>query len=296
VAKANAVLATNTSTLDVDEIARATSRSHDVLGTHFFSPANVMRLLEIVRGAATSPDALATGVALGRRLGKVPVTVGVCYGFVGNRMLARRSAEAERLLLEGALPQEVDAAVTGFGFPMGPFAMADMAGLDVGWRIRKGRGERNEIEDTLCEAGHFGQKTGKGYFRYDAGSRTPLPNPEVERIILDASSRAGVDHRSITQEEIVERMIFPMINEGARILEEGVATRPSDIDVIWVYGYGWPVWRGGPMYYADRLGLTHLRDRLTLYAERSGDETLRPATRISRLAAEGRGFALSGNP
>jgi len=296
VARAGAILATNTSTLDVDEIARATSRSHDVLGTHFFSPANVMRLLEIVRGAATSPDALATAVALGRRLGKVPVTVGVCYGFVGNRMLARRSAEAERLLLEGALPQEVDAAVTGFGFPMGPFAMADMAGLDVGWRIRKGRGERNEIEDTLCEAGHFGQKTGKGYFRYNGGSRTPLPDPEVERIILDASSRAGVARRAITQEETVERMIFPMINEGARILEEGVATRPSDIDVIWVYGYGWPVWRGGPMYYADRLGLTHLRDRLTLYAERSGDETLLPATRISRLAAEGRGFGLSGNP
>ena len=296
VARAGAILATNTSTLDVDEIARATSRSHDVLGTHFFSPANVMRLLEIVRGAATSPDALATAVALGRRRGKVPVTVGVCYGVVGNRMLARRSAEAERLLLEGALPQEVDAAVTGFGFPMGPFAMADMAGLDVGWRIRKGRGEHNEIEDTLCEAGHFGQKTGKGYFRYNGGSRTPLPDPEVERIILDASSRAGVARRAITQEETVERMIFPMINEGARILEEGVATRPSDIDVIWVYGYGWPVWRGGPMYYADRLGLTHLRDRLTLYAERSGDETLLPATRISRLAAEGRGFGLSGNP
>ena len=291
VAKAGAVLATNTSTLDVDEIARATMRPQDVLGTHFFSPANVMRLLEIVRGAGTSPDALATAVTLGRRLGKVPVTVGVCYGFVGNRMLARRSVEAERLLLEGALPQEVDAAVTGFGFPMGPFAMADMAGLDVGWRIRKGRGERNEIEDTLCEAGHFGQKTGKGYFRYDAGSRTPVPDPEVEQTILDASSRAGIARRAITPEEIVERMIFPMINEGARILEEGIAGRPSDIDVIWVYGYGWPVWRGGPMYYADRLGLAHLRDRLTLYAERSGDETLRPATRISRLAAEGRGFA-----
>ena len=291
VAKAGAILATNTSTLDVDEIARATSRSHDVLGTHFFSPANVMRLLEIVRGAATSPDALATAVALGRRLGKVPVTVGVCYGFVGNRMLARRSAEAERLLLEGALPQEVDAAVTGFGFPMGPFAMADMAGLDVGWRIRKGRGERNEIEDTLCEAGHFGQKTGKGYFRYDAGSRTPLPDPEVERTILEVSSRAGIARRPIPPEEIVERMVYPMVNEGARILEEGIATRPGDIDVIWVYGYGWPVWRGGPMYYADRLGLAQIRDRLTLYAERSGDETLRPATRISRLAAEGRGFA-----
>jgi 3-hydroxyacyl-CoA dehydrogenase len=291
VAKAGAVLATNTSTLDVDEIARATTRPQDVLGTHFFSPANVLRLLEIVRGAKTAPDAFATATALGRRLAKMPVTVGVCYGFVGNRMLARRSAEAERLLLEGALPQEVDAAVTGFGFPMGPFAMADMAGLDVGWRIRKGRGERNEIEDALCEAGYFGQKTGKGYFRYEAGSRTPLPDPETERTIRDASARAGIARRPITQEEIVERMVYPMVNEGARILEEGIATRPGDIDVIWVYGYGWPVWRGGPMYYADRLGLAHIRDRLTLYAERSGDETLRPATRISRLAAEGRGFA-----
>jgi 3-hydroxyacyl-CoA dehydrogenase len=290
-AKAGSVLATNTSTLDVDEIARATTRPQDVLGTHFFSPANVMRLLEVVRGAATAPDALAAAVALGRRLGKVPVTVGVCYGFVGNRMLARRSVEAERLLLEGALPEEVDAAVTDFGFPMGPFAMADMAGLDVGWRIRKGRGERNEIEDALCEAGHFGQKTGKGYFRYEAGSRSPLPDPEVERTILDASSRAGIVRRVIPQEEIVERMVYPMINEGARILEEGIATRPSDIDVIWVYGYGWPVWRGGPMYYADQLGLAHIRDRLALYAERSGDDSLRPATRISRLAAEGRGFA-----
>jgi len=291
IAKAGAVLATNTSTLDVDAIARATKRPQDVLGTHFFSPANVMRLLEIVRGAATAPDAVATAVALGRRLDKVPVTVGVCYGFVGNRMLARRSVEAERLLLEGALPQEVDAAVTGFGFPMGPFAMADMAGLDVGWRIRKGRGERNEIEDALCEAGHFGQKTGKGYFRYEAGSRTPLPDPEVERTILEVSSRAGIARRPIPPEEIVERMVYPMVNEGARILEEGIATRPGDIDVIWVYGYGWPVWRGGPMYYADRLGLTHIRNRLTLYAERSGDESLRPATRIARLAAEGRGFA-----
>ena len=290
-AKSNALLATNTSTLDVDEIARATKRPQDVLGTHFFSPANVMRLLEIVRGAATAPDALATAVTLGRRLGKVPVTVGVCYGFVGNRMLARRSVETERLLLEGALPQEVDAAVTGFGFPMGPFAMADMAGLDVGWRIRKGRGERNEIEDALCEAGHYGQKTGKGYFRYEPGSRTPLPDPDVENIILETSSRLGVNRRPIPQEEIVERMIFPMINEGARILEEGIATRPGDIDVIWVYGYGWPVWRGGPMYYADRLGLAHIRDRLTYYADRSRDETLRPAPLLARLAAEGRGFA-----
>ena len=289
-AKPNALLATNTSTLDVDEIAQATKRPQDVLGTHFFSPANVMRLLEIVRGAATSPDKLATAVTLGRRLGKVPVTVGVCYGFVGNRMLARRSVETERLLLEGALPQEVDAAVTGFGFPMGPCAMMDLAGLDVGWRIRQGRGEHALIEDALCQSGHYGQKTGKGYFRYEAGSRSPLPDPEVEKIILDTSSRLGINRRPIGEEEIVERMILPMINEGARILDEGIATRPGDIDVIWVYGYGWPVWRGGPMYYADRLGLAHIRDRLTFYADRSRDETLRPAPLIRRLGAEGRGF------
>jgi 3-hydroxyacyl-CoA dehydrogenase len=290
-AKPGALLATNTSTLDVDEIAGATARPRDVVGTHFFSPANVMRLLEIVRGAASAPDAIVTALTLARRLGKVPAVVGVCYGFVGNRMLARRSVEAERLLLEGALPQQVEAALVEFGLPMGPFAMMDLAGLDVGCLIRKSRGEHAVIEDALCEAGHFGQKTGSGYFRYQAGSRAPIPDPEVERIILDASARLGIARRPIAPEEIVERTIFPMINEGARILEEGIATRPGDIDVIWVYGYGWPVWRGGPMYYADRLGLDHLRDRLTLYAERSADESLRPAPLISRLAAENRGFA-----
>ena len=290
-AKPDALLATNTSTLNVDEIARATARPQDVLGTHFFSPANVMRLLEIVRGAQTSFDALATAVALGRRLGKVPVTVGVCYGFVGNRMLARRAVETERLLLEGALPQEIDAAVLGFGFPMGPCAMMDLAGLDVGWRIRKGRGERAAIEDALCEVGHYGQKTGKGYFRYDTGSRTPMPDPEIEKIIREASSRLGINRRPIAEEEIVERMVLPMINEGARILEEGIAARPSDIDVIWVYGYGWPVWRGGPMYYADRLGLAHIRDRLIHYADQSGDETLRPVPLLLHRAEQGRGFA-----
>ena len=293
VAKPNALLATNTSTLDVDQIARATARPQDVLGMHFFSPANVMRLLEIVRGAGTSFDALATAIALGRRLGKVPVTVGVCYGFVGNRMLARRSVETEHLLLEGALPQQIDAAVTGFGFPMGPCAMMDLAGLDVGWRIRQGRGERALIEDALCDAGHYGQKTGKGYFRYEAGSRMPLPDAEVEKIILDAASRLGINRRPISEEEIVERMVLPMVNEGARILEEGIAARPGDIDVIWVYGYGWPVWRGGPMHYADQLGLPHIRDRLRFYADRSGDETLRPAPLLDRLAAEGRNFANS---
>jgi len=181
--------------------------------------------------------------------------------------------------------------VLGFGFPMGPCAMMDLAGLDVGWRIRKGRGERAAIEDALCEVGNYGQKTGKGYFRYDTGSRTPMPDPEIEKIILEASSRLGINRRPIGEEEIVERMVLPMINEGARILEEGIAARPSDIDVIWVYGYGWPVWRGGPMYYADRLGLAHIRDRLIHYADQSGDETLRPAPLLLHRAEQGRGFA-----
>ncbi len=290
VAKPGAVLATNTSTLDVDEIARATNRPQDVLGTHFFSPANVMRLLEIVRGRHSAPQVIATALALAQRLGKVPVVVGVCYGFVGNRMLMRRAAEAERLLLEGAAPQEVEAALTAFGLPMGPFAMMDLAGLDVGQLIRKSRGEHAIIEDALCAAGRFGQKTGKGYFRYEPGSRTPLPDPEVERLIRAAAARLGIERRAIAAEEIVERTVLPMVNEGARILEEGIAARPGDIDVVWVYGYGWPVWRGGPMYYADRLGLGHVRDRLEFYAARSGDESLRPAALITRLAAENRGF------
>jgi 3-hydroxyacyl-CoA dehydrogenase len=250
-----------------------------------------MRLLEIVRGKQTSHEALATAIALGRKLAKVPVVVGNCDGFVGNRMLARRSIEAERLLLEGALPQGVDAAVTEFGFPMGPFAMSDLAGLDVGWRIRRARGVRAEVSDALCEAGRFGQKTSKGYYLYEAGSRTPKPDPEVERIILEASRKGGVSRRRIDKQEIVERMIYPMINEGARILDEGIAYRPGDIDVIWVYGYGWPVWRGGPMFYADQVGLAQIRDRLAFYAQRSRDPTLEPAPLLAKLAAEGRGFA-----
>jgi len=205
-------------------------------------------------------------------------------------VLARRSVETERLLLEGALPHEIDAAVFAFGFPMGPCAMMDLAGLDVGWRIRQGRGERALIEDALCEAGRYGQKTGKGYFRYDAGSRAPIPDPDVEAIILESASKLGINRRPIGEEEIVERTVLPMINEAARILDEGIASRPGDIDVIWVYGYGWPVWRGGPMHYADRLGAAHIRDRLKFYADRSGDETLRPAPLLERLAAEGRGF------
>jgi 3-hydroxyacyl-CoA dehydrogenase len=293
-AKQDAILASNTSYLDVNQIAQATKRVPQVLGTHFFSPANVMRLLEIVRGKDTASDVLATAIALGRKVGKVPVVVGVCHGFVGNRMLRARGIEAERLLLEGALPQDVDAALTEFGLPMGPFAMSDLAGLDVGMRSRKDQGIRAEIADAICDLGRFGQKTGKGYYLYEGGSRTPVPDPEVEQIIVNASRRLGIPRRPIDRKEIFERLVFPMINEGARILEEGIATRPSDIDVIWVYGYGWPVYRGGPMLYADSVGLPYVRDRLEQIASHSKDERLAPAALLKKLAAEGKGFASLG--
>jgi 3-hydroxyacyl-CoA dehydrogenase len=291
ITRPDAVLATNTSYLNVNEIAQTTKRPPSVLGMHFFSPANVMRLLEIVRGDQTAPDVLATAVAVGRKMGKVPVVVGVCHGFVGNRMLSARGIEAERMLLEGALPHEVDGALTHFGFPMGPFAMGDLAGLDVGWRIRKALGTKAEIADAICEMGRYGQKTGRGYYIYQPGSRTPQPDPEVEALIVKASRDHGITRRPIDRQEILERLLYPMINEGARILEEGIASRPSDIDVIWVYGYGWPVYRGGPMYYADSVGLAKIRDRLSHYAAQSKDDRLKPAPLLSRLAAEGKGFA-----
>ncbi|HKS19997.1 MAG TPA: 3-hydroxyacyl-CoA dehydrogenase NAD-binding domain-containing protein [Bradyrhizobium sp.] len=290
-AKSGAVLASNTSYLNIDEIAKITKRPQDVLGMHFFSPANVMKLCEIVRGARTAPDALTTAVAATRKIAKVPVVVGVCDGFVGNRMLAQRGKQLEKLLLEGALPQQVDAVVTKFGMPMGPFAMSDLAGLDIGWRSRKDRGLKSEIADALCEAGRFGQKTGKGYYKYEAGSRAPLPDPDVEKLIDETLQRLGRKRRAISDEEIHERMVFPMINEGARILEEGIAARPSDIDVIWIYGYGWPVYRGGPMFYADQVGLKHVADRLSHYARATDDPALEPAPLLKRLAAEGGTFA-----
>jgi 3-hydroxyacyl-CoA dehydrogenase len=291
IAKPGAVLATNTSYLDVNMLARGTSRPEAVVGTHFFSPAHVMRLLEVVRGAATSPETLATAIAVGRRIGKIPVAVGVCHGFVGNRMHRIRGVEAERLLLEGALPQDIDAAMTDFGFAMGPFAAADLAGLDVSWRMRKAQGLSAPIADLLCERGRFGQKTGRGFYLYTEGSRTPQPDAEVGVMIAAEMARRGVMPRVAAKDEIVERVLFAMINEGARILEEGIARRPGDIDVIWVYGYGFPAHRGGPMHYADTIGLPRLRDRLTEFAQRTGDDTLRPAPLLARLAAEGKGFA-----
>jgi 3-hydroxyacyl-CoA dehydrogenase len=292
-AKPDAVLATNTSTLDVNEIASATRRPESVVGMHFFSPANVMRLLENVRGTKSSKTAIATAMAVGRRIGKVPVLVGVCYGFVGNRMLHQRGVQAEKLILEGAPPHQVDKVLTDFGFPMGPFAMGDLAGLDVGWRIRKGRGVTSPVADRICELGRFGQKTGAGYFRYDKGDRTPIPDPDVEKIIVDVATSMGITRRPIPDEEILERLLYPMVNEGAKILDEKIAIRASDIDVIWVYGYGWPVYRGGPMFWADSIGLRPIRDRLLEWERKTGDPFWTPAPLLARLADSGKGFTQS---
>lgn len=291
IAKPGAMLATNTSYLDVNEIASATGRPQDVLGMHFFSPANVMRLLEVVRGTHTAPEVLAAAVQIAPRLGKIPVVVGVCFGFVGNRMLAARSAQVERLLLEGAPPQDIDAAITGFGFRMGPCAMGDLAGLDIGWRIRKAVGKRALISDALCEVGRFGQKSGKGYYLYDKDDRKPWPDPEVTDLIARIAADNGVVSRVIDAKEIVERLIYPMINEGARILEDGIAARSSDIDVVWLNGYGWPAPLGGPMFYADQVGLERIAARLDELASRTGDESLRPAPLLQQLAGLRRGFA-----
>jgi 3-hydroxyacyl-CoA dehydrogenase len=289
VAKPGAIFATNTSFLDVNAIAAVTKRPQDVLGMHFFSPANVMKLCEIVRGGKSAPDVLATAAAVARRIGKIPVVVGVCHGFVGNRMLVVRLLQARKMLLDGALPQQVDAVAARFGM-MGPFAMGDMAGLDIGWRSRKDSGETSPIEDALCEAGRFGQKTGAGYYRYDAGSRTPIPDADVEALIVDTSRKLGITRRQISDAEIHERLIYPMINEGARILEEGIAERASDIDLVWLYGYGWPRQTGGPMLLADQVGLPVVAERLAYMATLDKDETLRPALLLHRLAMVGGTF------
>jgi len=289
ICKPGAVLASNTSTLDVDEIASATKRPESVIGMHFFSPANVMRLLEVVRGEKSAKDVVATAMSVGRRIAKVPVCVGVCYGFVGNRMLHQRGREAEKLILEGALPHEVDKVLTDFGFPMGPFAMGDLAGLDVGWRIRKGKGVKSAVADRICEMGRFGQKTGAGYFRYDKGDRTPIPDSDVEKIIVEVASEMGITRRKIGDDEILARLLYPMVNEGAKILEEKIAIRASDIDVIWVYGYGWPVYRGGPMFWADQVGLKTMRDRMQEWRKTQGEDW-KPAPLLDRLATEGKTF------
>jgi 3-hydroxyacyl-CoA dehydrogenase len=287
IAKPGAILASNTSYLDVNEIAASTSRPQDVVGMHFFSPANVMKLLEIVRGDRTAPDVLATALAVGRQAGKVAVVVGVCHGFVGNRMLGARNDESEALLLEGASPQQVDKAFTDFGWPMGPFAMWDLAGLDIGWRNRKARGKTAVIGDALCEMGRYGQKTGKGVYIYEAGARTPKVDPEVDALIEAKARERGINRRDISDEEITERTLYPMINEGAKILEEKIAARASDVDVVWTNGYGFPIGKGGPMFWADLEGLKKIVERLEYWHGRTGKDVFKPAPLLKRLAESG---------
>jgi len=296
VCKTDAILATNTSTLDVNEIAAATSRPEKVIGTHFFSPANVMKLMENVRGEKTSKESIATVMRLSKILGKVGVLVGVCDGFVGNRMYHSYTRQANFLLEEGALPQQVDKVLYDFGFPMGPFAVGDLAGLDISWYIRQHRAKsrpRDEryspIADHICELGRFGQKTGAGWYRYKAGSRTPIPDPDIEQLIVSTSKQLGIERREIDDQEILERCLYPLINEGARILEEGLALRPSDIDVVWIYGYGFPVYRGGPMYYADQVGLKNVYDTMSRLYDEHGP-LLKPATLLEKLTKKGGSF------
>lgn len=269
IAKPGAILASNTSYLNVDEIAAATSRPQDVVGLHFFSPANVMKLLEVVRGAKTADDVLVTAMALAKKIKKVAVVAGVCYGFIGNRMLIPRQTEATKLLLEGATPAQIDKVHTDFGMPMGPFQMADLAGVDIGWHRDVNRIEN--IRDALCSADRWGQKKGAGFYDYDE-KRRPSPSPKVQEIIEEFRGKAGVTPREISDEEIVQRTLYTMVNEGAKILEEGMAQRASDVDVVWVYGYGWPVYRGGPMHWADAEGLQKIVDGLKAAAPHMGDE------------------------
>jgi 3-hydroxyacyl-CoA dehydrogenase len=275
VAKPGAILASNTSYLDINEIAASISRPADVLGTHFFSPANIMKLLEVVRGDKTAPDVLLTAMQLGKRIRKVPVVAGVCHGFIGNRMLMPRQIEATKLLLEGATPEQVDRVHVEFGMPMGPFQMADLAGVDIGWHRDPNRIEN--VRDALCAIDRWGQKKGAGFYDYDE-KRRPSPSPVVQEIIEKFAADKGVERREIGDEEIVERTLYTMVNEGAKILEEGIAQRASDIDVVWVYGYGWPVYRGGPMFWADRVGLQKIVDGLKRQEER-----MKPEFNFSKL-------------
>jgi 3-hydroxyacyl-CoA dehydrogenase len=294
--KPGAILASNTSTLDLDKIAGFTKRPQDVIGLHFFSPANVMKLLEIVRGAQTGKDVLATALALSKKLRKTGVVSGVCDGFIGNRMVEQYFRQAGFLLDEGALPQQVDQAIEKFGFAMGPFRMGDLAGNDIGWYIRKRRYVEmpdvaySKTADLLCEQGRFGQKTGAGWYDYQAGDRNAHPSQAVNDMIVQHSKELGIARREIPDEEIVERLVYALVNEGARILEEGIALRASDIDMVYLSGYGFPLYRGGPMLYADTVGLAKVREAIERYARGYHGEAWAPAALLQRLAAEGRGF------
>jgi 3-hydroxyacyl-CoA dehydrogenase len=287
ICKPGAILATNTSALNIDEIASVTSRPQDVIGLHFFSPANVMKLLEIVRADHTAPDVIATSMKLAKEIGKIAVLVGVCPGFVGNRILGQRQREAQKMVLEGAMPWDVDRVLYDFGFPMGPFAMSDLAGLDIGWVKEKSNGAT--IRDVLCEQDRRGQKTGAGYYDYDE-NRNAKPSPVTEQVINDFIVKSGRNPRNITDEEILERCIYPMINEGAKILQEGKAIRASDVDVVWVNGYGWPVYRGGPMYYGDQIGPEKVLAKMKEFQATMGDD-FKPAALLETLVAEGKKFA-----
>mgnify|MGYP003632424052 CR=1 FL=1 len=301
VCKPGAILASNTSTLDLNEIAAATKRPQDVIGLHFFSPANVMKLLEVVKGEKTSADVIKTTMMMAKKINKVAVLVGVCFGFVGNRMIECYGREANRLMLEGASPEHVDKIIYDFGMPMGPFTMGDMAGQDIGYFVRQSRQEFIKhdpsyciIADKLVEQGRVGLKVGKGAYLYAEGSRTPIPDPAVAEIAKQEADRLGIKQRKISEQEILERIIFPLINEGALILEEGIAAKSSDIDVIYVYGYGFPVYRGGPMQYADEIGLKTVYDAMCKYRDELGEyggHWFQPAPLLKKLAEQGKRFS-----
>jgi 3-hydroxyacyl-CoA dehydrogenase len=286
IVKQGAILATNTSALNIDQIASVTTRPEAVIGLHFFSPANVMRLLEVVRADKTSKPVIATSMQIAKKIGKIAALVGVCPGFVGNRILGQRQREAQKLMFEGAMPWDIDRVLYDFGFPMGPFAMSDLAGLDIGWIKEKSKGET--IRDVLCEMDRRGQKTGAGYYDYDE-NRNARPSPVTEKIIKDFVAKSGVNPRHISDEEILERTIYPMINEGAKILEEGKAIRASDIDIVWINGYGWPVYRGGPMFYGDLIGLDRVLTKMKEWQAQMGD-AFKPSALLEKLVSEGKRF------
>jgi 3-hydroxyacyl-CoA dehydrogenase len=288
IVKPGAILASNTSYLNLNEIASATQRAGDVIGLHFFSPANVMKLLEIVRGKATAKDVIATSMQLGKSIGKVPVLVGVCDGFVGNRMLAARRDQSQQLILEGAMPWDVDRVIEDFGLPMGPFAMGDLAGLDIGWDASTSRGD-SVLKDKLCELGRRGQKTGAGFYNYDPKTRERTVDPTVRELVAEFAKKSGREQRAVSDREILERCLYAMVNEGAKILQEGIAQRASDIDVVWINGYGWPVYRGGPMFWADSVGLTKIVESLRTYEKIAG-AAFKPAELLLKLAEQGKSF------
>jgi 3-hydroxyacyl-CoA dehydrogenase len=290
ICKPGCILASNTSYLNINEIAAMTSRPQDVIGLHFFSPANIMRLLEVVRGDETSKEVLATCMKMGAHIGKIAVVVGVCRGFVGNRILGARMRQSDDLLKKNAMPKEIDKVVFDFGFPMGSFAMRDLAGLDIGWERDKTPDKDTNIRHQLCTRGRLGQKTGGGFYDYEAGSRVPVPNAEVEQIILDASEKAGITRKEISGEDMLKRMVYAMVNEAAKILDEGIALRASHIDVIWVYGYGWPIYRGGLTYYADQIGLDNIVADLERLSTEYNDPELEPAPLLRELAKAGKTF------